>query len=48
VKLLADYRESPFEDMKELLTQSGRIRQIEGAIIREKTRKRLAELAGGE
>jgi trigger factor len=48
VKLLADYRESPFEDMKELLTQSGRIRQIEGAIIREKTRKRLAELAGEE
>lgn len=48
VKLLADYRESPFEDMKELLTQSGRIRQIESAIIREKTRKRLGELAGGE
>jgi trigger factor len=48
VRVLADYRESSFEDMKELLTQSGRIRQIESAIIREKTRKRLGELAGGE
>ena len=48
VKVIADYKESPFEDMKELLTQSGRIRQIESAIIREKTRKRLGELAASE
>ncbi|NLB74741.1 MAG: trigger factor [Firmicutes bacterium] len=48
VKVLSEYRESPFDDMKELLRQSGRIRQIESAIIREKTRKRLAELAAGE
>ena len=48
VKVIADYKESPFEDMKELLTQSGRIRQIESVIIREKTRKRLGELAASE
>jgi len=34
--------------MKELLTHSGRIRQIEDAIIIEKAKKRLAEIAGGE
>jgi len=48
VKMIADYRESPFEDIKELLTQSGRISQIESAIIREKTKKRLGELAASE
>jgi trigger factor len=48
VRLLAQYRDTTFEDMKELLTHSGRIRQIEDAIIIEKTKKRLAEIAGGE
>ncbi len=48
VQMIADYKETPLEDMKELLGQSGRIRQIEGAIIRERTRKHLAQLAAGE
>ena len=48
IQLIADYKESPFEDMRELLTKSGRIRPIESAIIREKTKRRLGELAEGE
>ncbi len=48
IQVIADYRETSFEDVKELLEESGRIRQIEGAIIREKTRKHLAQLAAGE
>lgn len=47
IRIIANYKESSFEDMKELLIQSGRIKQIENAIIKEKTRKRLGEFAQG-